>query len=104
MFLFLAVTPSEPAPVNAVVIAVLIAVVALFVIVVIVVIFLVYVMHHRRCSKSVSMSVSDKPCQSGTIVMLLQSQQSPIQTLVLRIRETVHSKRLNFQINVIPSW
>ena len=61
MFLFLAVTPSEPAPVNAVVIAVLIAVVALFVIVVIVVILLVHVMHHQRRSKSVSMSVSDKP-------------------------------------------
>ena len=59
MFLFLAVTPSEPATVNAAIIAVPIAVVAFSFIVVIVIILLVYVMRHRRRSKS--MSVSDKP-------------------------------------------
>ena len=60
MFLFLAVMTSSNPATDAAVIAVPIAVVVFF-IVVIVIIILVYVMYHRRHSKSVSMSVSDKP-------------------------------------------
>ena len=61
MFLFLAVMTSSDPALDAAVIAVPIAVVVLFFIVVIVIVLLVYVMYHRRRSKSVLMSVSDKP-------------------------------------------
>ena len=85
MFLFLAVTPSDPASVNAVAIAIPIAVVVVIFIVVIVIVLLVYVVHYQRSSQS--MSVSDKP------LPVRNNSYVPAESTVTTIESGVKTKR-----------